>query len=60
MDDVPDLPDSALEQGILPRLLATLVQRRRQVKGLMKSVDAKSAEYAQVAEFRFPFYLKNL
>lgn len=45
---MPELPDSALEQGILPRLLCTLVQRRRQVKSLMKGMDSKSAEYSQL------------
>ena len=47
-EEVPNIPDPALPQGILPRLLATLVQRRRQVKGLMKGLDPKSAEYAQL------------
>lgn len=48
LDELPELPDSSLEQGILPRLLATLVQRRRQVKSLMKNHDSKSSEYAQL------------
>lgn len=48
VEEVPELPDSTLEQGILPRMLATLVQRRRAVKGLMKSVDTSSNEYAQL------------
>lgn len=47
-EEIPDVPDSGLEQGILPKLLATFVERRRQVKGLMKNADPKSAEYAQV------------
>ncbi|CAG8622841.1 65_t:CDS:10, partial [Paraglomus brasilianum] len=33
---VPDIPDSGLPQGILPKLLASLVDRRRQVKRLLK------------------------
>jgi DNA polymerase alpha subunit A len=48
-EEMPELPDSSLEQGILPRLLANLVERRRQVKSLMKKADPKSAEYAQVS-----------
>jgi len=42
------LPDPSLEQGVLPKLLATLVERRRQVKNLMKSEDPNSTAYAQL------------
>ena len=49
-DDVPmpDVPDPTLEQGVLPRILRTLVQRRRQVKSLMKAPNIDAAEYTQV------------
>ncbi|KAF9429224.1 DNA-directed DNA polymerase alpha catalytic subunit pol1, partial [Entomortierella beljakovae] len=45
-DALPDYPDEDLAQGILPKLLANLVERRREVKKLMKSVTgAKYEEY---------------
>lgn len=47
-DELPELPEAGLPQGILPKLLATLVQRRKQVKGIMKSTDKSSDEYAQL------------
>lgn len=43
---VPDVPSSDQEQGILPRLIATLVGRRREVKKLMKSKRATPEELA--------------
>ncbi|RKP04792.1 DNA polymerase family B-domain-containing protein, partial [Thamnocephalis sphaerospora] len=46
-DDEPDVPDSALETGTLPKLLARLVDRRRQVKQLMKDPKATPTELAQ-------------
>ncbi|KAJ3125693.1 DNA-directed DNA polymerase alpha catalytic subunit pol1 [Nowakowskiella sp. JEL0407] len=46
-EKVPDVPDSKLERGILPKLLATLVNRRRQVKGLMKDPKVSKSLYAQ-------------
>jgi hypothetical protein len=33
---LPPLPDTALEQGILPRVIKTLVDRRAAVKKLLK------------------------
>ncbi|KAJ4162474.1 DNA-directed DNA polymerase alpha catalytic subunit pol1 [Fusarium falciforme] len=44
-DAVPDVPTNQ-EQGILPRLIATLVSRRRQVKSLMKDKKATPEELA--------------
>ncbi|KAK9476142.1 hypothetical protein V1514DRAFT_337844 [Lipomyces japonicus] len=44
---VPDPPSTDVGQGILPRLIATLVQRRRQVKNLMKDKKATSTQIAQ-------------
>ncbi|KAI0048775.1 hypothetical protein FA95DRAFT_1678116 [Auriscalpium vulgare] len=35
-DKIPEPPNSDVPQGVLPRLIATLVNRRRQVKSLMK------------------------
>lgn len=36
-DELPDAPVDTKEQGVLPRLLANLVQRRREVKKVMAS-----------------------
>lgn len=46
-DQLPDVPDPDLQKGILPKLLATLVDRRRLVKNLMKDPKATPAELAQ-------------
>ncbi|KAI8375408.1 DNA polymerase family B-domain-containing protein [Choanephora cucurbitarum] len=46
-EKVPDLPDETLAQGILPRLIKTLVDRRRQVKSLMKG-NITEANYKQL------------
>jgi DNA polymerase alpha subunit A len=43
-DKIPEPPSSDVEQGVLPRLIATLVQRRRQVKGLMKDKSATAVQ----------------
>ncbi|KAI0115945.1 hypothetical protein GGR51DRAFT_502663 [Nemania sp. FL0031] len=45
-DLVPKVPNAEQEQGLLPKLIATLVSRRRQVKSLMKD---KSATLEQLA-----------
>lgn len=45
-DKVPEVPDANQDQGILPRLIATLVSRRREVKKLMKAKDASSDQLA--------------
>ncbi|KAF7444058.1 DNA polymerase [Pyrenophora tritici-repentis] len=44
-DKVPEVPTDQ-QQGILPRLIATLVSRRREVKKLMKAKDATSDQLA--------------
>ena len=44
-DKVPEVP-SDQDQGILPRLIATLVSRRREVKKLMKAKDATPDQLA--------------
>uniref|UniRef100_A0A2K5JMQ7 DNA polymerase n=1 Tax=Colobus angolensis palliatus TaxID=336983 RepID=A0A2K5JMQ7_COLAP len=38
-EQIPELPDSSLEMGILPREIRKLVERRKQVKQLMKQQD---------------------
>lgn len=47
-DQVPDPPDSGLDQGVLPKLIANLVNRRRQVKQLMKDPKISEEDRAQV------------
>jgi len=44
---MPEVPDPSLETGLLPRVIATLVQRRRLVKQLMKKAK-DPAEYIQL------------
>ena len=39
-DQVPDVPQNTADKGILPRLIKTLVSRRREVKKLMKDKTA--------------------
>lgn len=34
-DELPEIPEAEADQGVLPRLLANLVQRRREVKKVM-------------------------
>lgn len=46
-DDVPDVPSSDVAQGVLPHLIATLVNRRRQVKTLMKDKNAPTLKLLQ-------------
>lgn len=45
-EKVPDVPSSEQEQGVLPRLIATLVNRRREVKKLMKDKRATPEQLA--------------
>ena len=49
-DKIPEPPGSDVPQGVLPRLIATLVQRRRQVKSLMKDRSINHAKLLQVTE----------
>ncbi|QEU59606.1 Pol1 [Kluyveromyces lactis] len=47
IEELPDVPSREKSQGVLPRLLANLVQRRREVKNLMKTENdaSKKAQY---------------
>ncbi|KAJ8375624.1 hypothetical protein SKAU_G00062040 [Synaphobranchus kaupii] len=46
-DEIPELPDPDLEMGILPREIRKLVERRKQVKQLMKQQDLHPDLYLQ-------------
>ncbi|KIJ65181.1 hypothetical protein HYDPIDRAFT_27902 [Hydnomerulius pinastri MD-312] len=46
-DKIPEPPSSEVPQGVLPRLIATLVHRRRQVKSLMKDRSITHAKLLQ-------------
>ncbi|ORY24867.1 hypothetical protein BCR39DRAFT_312260 [Naematelia encephala] len=46
-EKIPDVPGSEVAQGVLPRIIATLVGRRRQVKTLMKDKTASPAQLQQ-------------
>lgn len=48
-EKIPEVPSSEIPQGVLPRLIATLVGRRRQVKGLMKDRTITQAKRLQVS-----------
>jgi DNA polymerase alpha subunit A len=52
-DKIPEPPGSEVSQGVLPRLIATLVSRRRQVKSLMKDRSLSTAKLLQVCYSRF-------
>ncbi|KAJ7574363.1 hypothetical protein C8J56DRAFT_839134 [Mycena floridula] len=43
----PEPPASSVPQGVLPRLIATLVKRRQQVKSLMKDKATTPAQFLQ-------------
>lgn len=47
-EKIPDVPETGTQQGVLPRIIATLVNRRRQVKALMKDKSASPAKLMQV------------
>ncbi|KAJ7319534.1 hypothetical protein JRQ81_019045 [Phrynocephalus forsythii] len=46
-EEIPELPDSDLDMGILPKEIRKLVERRRQVKQLMKQTDLNPDLYLQ-------------
>ena len=46
-EDLPEVPDPSLPPGILPTEIRKLVERRRQVKGMMKTVNRESDMYLQ-------------
>ncbi|KAF8920856.1 hypothetical protein CPB85DRAFT_1372860 [Mucidula mucida] len=46
-ENLPEPPGNSIPQGVLPRLISTLVQRRRQVKSLMNDKKTSAAERLQ-------------
>jgi DNA polymerase alpha subunit A len=46
-EEIPNPPEPHVPKGILPKLLGTLVDRRRMVKSLMKDPKATQIELAQ-------------
>uniref|UniRef100_A0A3B5AJM4 DNA polymerase n=1 Tax=Stegastes partitus TaxID=144197 RepID=A0A3B5AJM4_9TELE len=46
-EEIPEIPDSGLEMGILPKEIRKLVERRKQVKQLMKQQDINPDLYLQ-------------
>ncbi|XP_067434009.1 DNA polymerase alpha catalytic subunit [Thunnus thynnus] len=46
-EEIPEIPDSDLDMGILPKEIRKLVERRRQVKQLMKQQDINPDLYLQ-------------
>ena len=56
---IPEPPSSEVPQGVLPRLIATLVSRRRQVKSLMKDKKATKAQLLQVCSFYVPIMFRS-
>ncbi|KAM3860865.1 DNA polymerase alpha catalytic subunit [Diretmus argenteus] len=46
-DEIPEVPDPDLEMGILPKEIRKLVERRKQVKQLMKQQDINPDLYLQ-------------
>jgi DNA polymerase alpha subunit A len=54
---LPEIPDTSLEMGVLPRILRTLVERRRQVKSLMAQAEKNSPDMVQVRRVSLKSYL---
>ncbi|XP_068566425.1 DNA polymerase alpha catalytic subunit [Cebidichthys violaceus] len=46
-EEIPEIPDTNLEMGILPKEIRKLVERRKQVKQLMKQQDINPDLYMQ-------------
>ena len=59
-EQIPELPDPGLEMGILPREIRKLVERRRQVKQLMKQPDLNPDLVLQVYLSTKPYLSDSL
>jgi DNA polymerase alpha subunit A len=55
-EKIPEVPEADVAQGVLPRIIATLVGRRRQVKGLMKDKTASPAKLQQASSMGLIFH----
>ena len=53
---LPPLPDESQETGVLAKVIKSLVQRRRQVKGMMKK-ENNSEKYNEVSSSFIPIFL---
>ena len=62
MANLPPLPDESAGQGVLPRVIKSLVERRRTVKKLLKSEQNsdKAKEVRFILPFLYDFYLLTL
>jgi DNA polymerase elongation subunit (family B) len=56
--NLPPLPDESEETGVLPKVIKSLVQRRKQVKSLMKK-ESNTEKYEEV-RFLFRHHVKQL
>lgn len=57
-ETIPEVPSSDVPQGVLPRIIAQLVNRRREVKNLMKNKNSSPIQQNQVRPLRaFSFCL---
>lgn len=50
--DIPNVPDPSLPEGILPKEIRILVERRREVKKLMNAHGLPDWKKQQVSLFR--------
>ena len=57
---IPELPNDNLEMGVLPTEIRKLVQRRKQVKQLMKDPGLSKEKYTQVGDHMDVFPPKDL
>ncbi|KAG5518322.1 hypothetical protein PMAC_003119 [Pneumocystis sp. 'macacae'] len=46
-EKIPELPDEQIPQGILPKLIETLINRRKQIKNLMRDKNASCIQKMQ-------------
>jgi len=59
-NQLPPLPDESLDRGVLPRVIKSLVERRRNVKKFMKSEkDADKKEEVSSREVAFPDFMMS-
>lgn len=60
-NQLPSLPDESLDRGVLPRVIKSLVERRRNVKKFMKSEkDADKKEEVRSRKAVSPAFNEEL